>query len=182
MNRSFYSKFYLLVYLFHEIYHLYISYCSIFYCCYDPWPISVFLVIRRFMTSPLITAHDRWVSRNRQARLFLIKFKKSFKSVRQGNHIVFREYSFISSTPYNRACFIQKFLETYNYMISRDGNTKWLSRSFFSKNRNRVLKFIYPHMVREAFKSANFYQRRIIYFKLEYRKLPPFKIRPISKS
>ena len=45
----------------------------------------------------------------------------SFKSVKLGNHIVFREYSFIAATPYNRACFIQKFLDTYNYMISRDG-------------------------------------------------------------
>ena len=36
-----------------------------------------------------------------------------FKSVKEGTHIVFREYSFISSTPYNRASFIKLFWHTY---------------------------------------------------------------------
>ena len=36
-----------------------------------------------------------------------------FKSIKVGTHILFREYSFISATPHNRACFIKTFQSTY---------------------------------------------------------------------
>lgn len=36
-----------------------------------------------------------------------------FKSIRNGSHIVFREYDFISATPHNRKSFIATFWKTY---------------------------------------------------------------------
>lgn len=36
-----------------------------------------------------------------------------FKSIKNGTHILFREYSFISSTPHNRASFIKLFWHSY---------------------------------------------------------------------
>lgn len=36
-----------------------------------------------------------------------------FKSIRNGTHILFREYSFISSTPHNRASFVRLFWFSY---------------------------------------------------------------------
>lgn len=72
----------------------------------------------------------------------------SFKSVKLGNHIVFREYSFIAATPYNRACFIQKFLDTYNYMISRDGFI-FSYFLFLTHNFNFIYLFLDPINIHE---------------------------------
>ena len=36
-----------------------------------------------------------------------------FKSIKNGTHILFREYSFISSTPHNRASFVRLFWHSY---------------------------------------------------------------------
>lgn len=36
-----------------------------------------------------------------------------FKSIRNGSHIIFREYDFISATPHNRSSFIATFWRTY---------------------------------------------------------------------
>ena len=36
-----------------------------------------------------------------------------FKSIKNGTHILFREYSFISSTPHNRASFVKLFWHSY---------------------------------------------------------------------
>lgn len=37
-----------------------------------------------------------------------------FKSVRDGSHVLFRDYGFVSSTPHNRASFIKAFYENYS--------------------------------------------------------------------
>ena len=37
-----------------------------------------------------------------------------FKSIKNGTHVLFREYSFISSTPHNRASFVRLFWHSYS--------------------------------------------------------------------
>ena len=49
--------------------------------------------------------------------MFLLKY---FKSVQNGSHIKFREYSFISATPHNRASFIKLLWQSY-FSLSQDG-------------------------------------------------------------
>ena len=52
----------------------------------------------------------------------LVKTYISFYNVKQGNHVMFRDYNFIASTPYNRLCFISKYQEIYSQMIASNGN------------------------------------------------------------
>lgn len=42
-----------------------------------------------------------------------------FKSIKLGTHILFREYSFISATPHNRASFIKAFYSTYKEIAAK---------------------------------------------------------------
>ena len=41
-----------------------------------------------------------------------------FKSIRDGTHVLFREYAFVSSTPHNRASFIKLLHQNYNHLAS----------------------------------------------------------------
>ncbi|CAF0775645.1 unnamed protein product [Brachionus calyciflorus] len=47
-------------------------------------------------------------------------FTEYFKTVLEGNHILYRDYTFVSSTPYNRACFVQKFFELFSQFLFRE--------------------------------------------------------------
>lgn len=59
--------------------------------------------------------------RNSNPKIDILEFfGEYFKSVKQGTHILFREYSFIASTPHNRGCFIEKILETYTSMLEKE--------------------------------------------------------------
>jgi hypothetical protein len=42
-----------------------------------------------------------------------------FRSVIAGNHVAFREYSYIVMTPYNRACFIKLFSECFESLAEK---------------------------------------------------------------
>ena len=42
-----------------------------------------------------------------------------FKSIKNGTHVLFREYSFISSTPHNRASFVKLFWHSYSEVAVR---------------------------------------------------------------
>ena len=48
----------------------------------------------------------------------------SFKSVVQGNHTLFREYSYIQKTPHNKASFIRVFWKCFRH-IGRNGGNHW---------------------------------------------------------
>jgi hypothetical protein len=48
----------------------------------------------------------------------------SFKNAIKGNHVLFREFGFVSATPHNRASFALKLYETYTQMLHRDGILK----------------------------------------------------------
>jgi len=39
-----------------------------------------------------------------------------FRSVKRGSHILFREYKFVTSTPWNRLSFLRKFLKTFEHI------------------------------------------------------------------
>jgi hypothetical protein len=39
----------------------------------------------------------------------------------EGNHIMYREFSFVSATPHNRASFVFKFYESFKHMLNREG-------------------------------------------------------------
>jgi len=47
-----------------------------------------------------------------------------FKSVRDGTHVLFREYAFISVTPHNCASFVKAFWQSYAEVASRGGLMK----------------------------------------------------------
>ncbi|RNA16184.1 hypothetical protein BpHYR1_016335 [Brachionus plicatilis] len=47
-------------------------------------------------------------------------FTEYFKTVLEGNHILYRDFSFVSRTQYNRACFVQKFFELFCHLLTRD--------------------------------------------------------------
>lgn len=42
-----------------------------------------------------------------------------FKSVRNGSHVLFREYAFVSATPHNRLSFLRIFWQSYTEVASR---------------------------------------------------------------
>ena len=50
----------------------------------------------------------------------------SFNSVRDGNHTMFREYSYIHATPHNRASFVRLFWKCYR-QIGKKGGTNYIS-------------------------------------------------------
>ena len=48
----------------------------------------------------------------------------SFKSVVEGNHTLFREYSYIQKTPHNKASFIQVFWKCFRHIGKNGGNNE----------------------------------------------------------
>ncbi|KAK2157422.1 hypothetical protein LSH36_192g04037 [Paralvinella palmiformis] len=40
-------------------------------------------------------------------------FSDYFSSVKEGNHVLFREYSYVHATPHNRACFVRTFWKCF---------------------------------------------------------------------
>ena len=47
-----------------------------------------------------------------------------FRSVKDGTHILFREYAFVSKTPHNCASFVKAFWQSYTEVASRGGPMK----------------------------------------------------------
>ncbi|KAL9849932.1 centriolar satellite-associated tubulin polyglutamylase complex regulator 1-like [Geothlypis trichas] len=47
-------------------------------------------------------------------------FTEYFNSVRQGTHILFREFSFVQATPHNRASFLRTFWRCFR-TVGRNG-------------------------------------------------------------
>jgi len=47
-------------------------------------------------------------------------FTQYFKNVKNGSHIMYREFKFVMLTPFNRACFIQNLYQAYNNLDERD--------------------------------------------------------------
>ncbi|NXF03548.1 CK049 protein, partial [Smithornis capensis] len=54
-------------------------------------------------------------------------FTEYFNSVRQGTHILFREFSFVQATPHNRACFLRTFWRCFRTVGKNGGKYSSIS-------------------------------------------------------
>ncbi|KFM74201.1 hypothetical protein X975_00607, partial [Stegodyphus mimosarum] len=77
-------------------------------------------------------------------------FKEYFCSVHQGTHILFREFSFISATPYNRLCVLKAIMQIYKPLLYKE--EKLNARDYHS-----LLQLVFPDIpikvVNDAFAS-----------------------------
>lgn len=75
-------------------------------------------------------------------------FKEYFTSVHQGTHVLFREYSFVSATSYNRICVLRAITQIYKSMLHRE--EKYNFRDYHS-----TLQLVWPdfpvQVVQDAF-------------------------------
>lgn len=76
-------------------------------------------------------------------------FKEYFTSVHQGTHILFREFSFVSATPYNRLCVLKALLQIYKPLLYHQ------EYRFDAREYHAIVKLVFPdfHMqvVQDAF-------------------------------
>ncbi|KAF8784934.1 UPF0705 protein C11orf49 like protein [Argiope bruennichi] len=76
--------------------------------------------------------------------------KEYFCSVHQGTHILFREYSFISATLYNRLCVMKAVMQIYKPLLYRDDRLN-------AKEYHCLLQLVWPNfpfdVVQASFKS-----------------------------
>ena len=81
-----------------------------------------------------------------------------FKSVQSGNHVLFREYSFVSATPHNRRSFLQLFWQSYTKVAIRGESMqvmeylsllRLLCHDFPSGLVQRVAQFTFSHNAME---------------------------------
>ena len=54
----------------------------------------------------------------------------SFCTVRQGNHIMHRDYAFVRRTPHNRASFIRLFWKCFRRVGQKAGKFMWMMSMF----------------------------------------------------
>lgn len=73
----------------------------------------------------------------------------SFNSVRQGTHILFREFSFVQATPHNRASFLRTFWRCFRTVGKNGGKYSsicWCSATLTLKSSVRLLmQYKYRH-------------------------------------
>ncbi|CAL1265122.1 unnamed protein product [Larinioides sclopetarius] len=76
--------------------------------------------------------------------------KEYFCSVHQGTHVLFREYSFISATLYNRLCVMKAVMQIYKPLLYRDDRLN-------AKEYHSLLQLVWPNfpfdVVQVSFKS-----------------------------
>ena len=63
----------------------------------------------------------------------------SFNSVRQGTHILFREFSFVQATPHNRVSFLRTFWRCFRTVGKNGGEYKQFSSHPFSHTISSVI-------------------------------------------
>lgn len=75
-------------------------------------------------------------------------FKEYFTSVHQGTHILFREFSCVSATPYNRLCVLKAIMQIYKPLFYRE--ERYNARDYHS-----ILQLVWPdfrvQVVQDAF-------------------------------
>lgn len=75
-------------------------------------------------------------------------FKEYFTSVHQGTHILFREFSFVSATPYNRLCVLKAIMQIYKPFFYRDDR-------YNASDYHSLLQLVWPdfrmQVVQDAF-------------------------------
>lgn len=75
-------------------------------------------------------------------------FKEYFTSVHQGTHILFRDFSFCSATPYNRLCVLKAIMQIYKPLLYRE--ERYNARDYHS-----ILQLLWPdfrmQVVQDAF-------------------------------
>ncbi|GIX88088.1 UPF0705 protein C11orf49 [Caerostris darwini] len=74
-------------------------------------------------------------------------FKEYFSSVHQGTHILFREFSFISATPYNRLCVIKAIMQIFKPLL-------YIDRKLNAKDYHSLLQLIWPNIPFEVVQTT----------------------------
>ncbi|GFY79034.1 UPF0705 protein C11orf49 [Trichonephila inaurata madagascariensis] len=74
-------------------------------------------------------------------------FKEYFCSVHQGTHVLFREYSFIKATLYNRLCVIKAITQIYKPLLYREDKLN-------CKDYHSLLQLVWPNIPFDVVQSS----------------------------
>ena len=91
--------------------------------------------------------------------LLLYTFYFSFNSLRDGNHTMFREYTFVHITPHNRASFVRLFWKCYRQIGKKGGKCDNIYNNFWNTVLGSKVKIVNPKFPKpkKSFMSINFF-------------------------
>lgn len=74
-------------------------------------------------------------------------FKEYFTSVHQGTHILFREFAFVSATPYNRLCVLKAIVQIFKPFI-------YLEDRYNARDYHSILMLVWPDFPMQVVQDA----------------------------
>lgn len=95
-----------------------------------------------------VTQMLSWCLENQSTNLKPTKFlKEYFCSVHQGTHVLFRDFSFVDATPYNRLCAMKAIMQIYKPLLYREEKLN-------AKDYHSLLQLVWPDIPFDVVQSA----------------------------
>lgn len=95
-----------------------------------------------------VTQMLSWCLENQSTNLKPTKFlKEYFCSVHQGTHVLFRDFSFVDATPYNRLCAMKAIMQIFKPLLYREEKLN-------AKDYHSLLQLVWPDIPFDIIQSA----------------------------